>query len=161
MREATRKDLTDELRQTFATIADYLIPESNTMPAASAVDIAGSALDKVMDVRPDMIAALVRGLSNCVGLTGDKAANLLNGTDKEAFTAVSKAASGGYYMDANVRELLHYPGQENIQSKDPYASQSYVFDGSLKRVYERGPIYTPTPGQAVTSYPRLPAKDMK
>lgn len=161
MREATKKDMTDEMRATFARIADYLIPEAGKMPAASQIGIEGSALDKVMEVRPDMIADLLRGLAACHGMSGKAAANHLNETDAEAFNAVAKAASGGYYMDPTVRARLGYPGQENIEPDDPYASQSYVFDSTLKRVFDRGPIYKPTPGEKAKPYPRLPAKDMK
>ncbi len=151
----SRQAIGDDLRATFDGIADHLIPAYEQMPAASAVGVSGALLDRVLAVRPDLKEALVRGLQATAGLPGAEGAVHLYRNDREAFDAIAMAASGGYYMDERVRELIGYPGQEYIEPADPYAPQSYVGDGALERVFNRGPIYVPTPGEEAKSHPQL------
>lgn len=158
MRDATKRDLTPELRARFAELSDYLIPEFENMPAASRMDVSGKQLNAVIKARPDLIPALVRGIRASEDMTAKEALQHIYDTDAEAFDAISSAASGGYYMHPEVRELLNYPGQESIEMADPYETPSYVNDGSLMRVFKRGPVYVPTPGQEPKSHEQLLGK---
>ncbi len=161
MKEAKMRDLTPDLRQRFAAIADHLIPACGKMPSASSVGIAGAVLDQVVQARPDLLTPIVRGLRACEGMAGAAAAESLHHDDPEAFDALSTAASGGYLMQPVVRELIGYPGQERVESPDPYATPSYVTDGTLKRVFDRGPVYVPTPGRKREAHGGTIAKDLK
>ncbi|WBO21969.1 hypothetical protein [Sphingomonas abietis] len=136
--------LSSDDRETFARIADYLIPEGEGMPAATQVEVQNALLDKVLAVRPDLTEALVRGLRAVSGLAGDAAANRLNDDDAEAFNAVALAASGGYYMSPIVREAIGYPGQTS-RPFDPDKTTDYLDDGLLAPVIARGSIYQPAP----------------
>lgn len=161
MREVTKRDLTDAHRHTLDKVADVLIPAFEQMPSASSVGVSGALLDKAIDARPDMLPALLRGLDAAATLSGEDAAHMLFGQDRPAFDAIATLSSGAYYMDERVRELIGYPGQERIEADDPYALQPYALDGTLKSVFERGPIYRPTPGEPAKAYPRKPTEALR
>jgi hypothetical protein len=135
---------TDEDRAVFGRVADVLIPAYKAMPAATEVGVQGPMLDDVLRFRPDIVQAFQRGLSKLGGLEPLDGANALYRDDREAFNAVSLAASAGYYMTPRVRDLIGYPGQENVPY-DPHATPDYLTDGKLERVVRRGSIYRLAP----------------
>ncbi len=63
---------------------------------------------------------------------------------RPAHDALVTAVVAGYYLHPDVRRLLGYPGQV-AQEVDIDGFPDYVDEGLLERVYERGPIYRPTP----------------
>lgn len=137
--------ITDKRRATFAGIADVLIPAAEGMPAASTVDVHGKMLDHVLSLRPDLVENLLRGLDAAEGQPAQEAANALNTTDAAALSAIGLAASAGYYMTPQVRELIGYPGQQSRPDIDPDATPEYVANGMLQVVIDRGAIFRPTP----------------
>ena len=147
--------ISPELRDHFAAIADILVPAYQQLPKASDVGVAGVLLDRVLAVRPDLTEVFLRGLVATLGLSGRDAAEHIFHKDAESFDAISTIAAGGYFLDQRVRDLIGYPGQETIHNEHPYALPGYVADGSLQRVYDRGPLYRPTPGKEVEIHPRL------
>lgn len=137
-------NLTADQRAIFRSIADVLIPSTATMPSASQVGVDGPVLDRLLDQRPDLKERFLRGLDACMGQDAERAARSLNETDPTALAAIGLLASAAYYMDAEVRRLIGYPGQ-SARPFDPQATPEYVVKGQLKRVIERGPIFRPTP----------------
>lgn len=137
--------LTPDQRAAFGAIADYLIPACKGLPAATAVGVHEGMVDAVLGYRPDIAEAFFRGLAAVD--RGDLSASLnaLFRADADAFNALGLAASGGYYMTAEVREILGYPGQESL-TYDAHATPDYLTDHMLERVVRRGPLYRPTPG---------------
>lgn len=135
----------DGLRERLARVADGLIPEANGMPAPSDVDIGGRQLDIVLASRPDLGESLRRALAGAADV--DDAIGWveeLRAHDADAYDALVTAVVAGYYMHPRVMRLLGYPGQVPQEvSIDGYPD--YVDEGLLERVYERGPIYRPTP----------------
>jgi len=138
--------LTDADRRVFGRMADYLIPEAEGMPSATMVGVSGTLLDAVLAARPDLTEPLVRGLRLVKDIDGVAGANRLNETDPKAFHAVALAASGGYYMSPEVKQLIGYPGQES-RPFDPDKTTDYLDDGLLAPVMTRGPIFRPTPSK--------------
>ena len=137
--------LGDRERAAFAAIADILIPAAEGMPAASAMDVQGAMLDRILALRPDLAPAFRRGLAAAAaGKPPQQAAEALNRDDGEAFAAIGLVASAGYYMTPAVRELIGYPGQEN-RPADPDRTPEYLANGMLQQVIARGPIFDPTP----------------
>lgn len=130
-------------RETFARLADVLVPAAEDMPAASEVNVQGGGLDRVLRARPDLEADLARALA--VGGPGNPADRIrdMQEEDPAALDALTMAATGGYYTDARVRDLIGYPGQ----LYDPGRLQPDIdaSDPMLQRVAERGPVYRPTP----------------
>ncbi len=137
-------DLDAELRQRLAELADRMIPPGDGMPAPSSLDIAGRQLDAVLTSLPAVAPALRRALSAAVA--GDPIPWLgdLHATDPEAHDALALAVVAGYYLHPEVTRLLGYPGQLG-QQISAEGFPDYAADGLLERVYERGPIYRPTP----------------
>ncbi|HVJ41896.1 MAG TPA: hypothetical protein VM639_10370 [Dongiaceae bacterium] len=133
------------LRETFAAIADVLIPNAEGMPAASEVKVHETMLDHIVALRPDLREDLLRGLTKAAGRNATEAANDLNKTDAAALSAIGLVASAGYYMTPRIRELIGYPGQESRPDSDPDAVPEYVKNGMLQQVIDRGPIFKPTP----------------
>lgn len=135
---------TDDNSRTFLALADFLIPAFQTMPRFSEVcswDDARQALD----FRSDLREGFVRGLGIAAADGPEPALEKLNATDPDAFGAITTIALAAYYMNPRVRELIGYPGQENV-AYDARATQSYLTDGSLAKVVARGRKYRPTPG---------------
>ena len=133
------------LRERLARLADGLIPEADGMPAPSSVDIGGQQLDVVLDSRPDLADDL-RGALAAAGDVEDPIGWLavLRSEDTAGYEALVTVVVAGYYMHPEVKRLLGYPGQvPEPVSVDGFPD--YVNAGFLERVYERGPIYRPTP----------------
>jgi hypothetical protein len=130
--------------RTFLAMADFLIPAQGKMPRFSDVCSFADA-GKSLDFRVDLKEGFGRGIAT--DLAGGAEAHLekLNKEDGEAFTAVTTTTIATYYMNPRVRELIGYPGQENVQY-DSRATQIYLTDGSLGHVIARGRKYRPTPG---------------
>src|SRR4051794_21690712 len=82
-------------RATFAALADVLVPAAEGMPAASAVDIAGTGLDRVLRARPDLEAPLARILA--VGIVGEAMDRGRGGQrdDPAGFEALALGGTGG------------------------------------------------------------------
>lgn len=135
--------LSQSERLLFKSLADYLIPASGKMPAASRVGVHEDLLDRVLAARPDLVDGLKRGLAACQAGTASEALNALMKTDESAFQAISLAASGGYYMATEVRAQLGYPGQGEAPY-DAHETPVYLTNGMIERVVRRGGIYRPT-----------------
>ena len=137
----------ETLRERLTQVADGLIPEGDGMPAPSSVDIGGRQLDVVLGSRPDLAGDL-RGALAAGGDVQDPIGWLeaLRAEDAAGYEALVTVVVAGYYMHPDVKRLLHYPGQVPAPvSVDGFPD--YVKAGLLERVYERGPIYRPTPGE--------------
>jgi choline dehydrogenase-like flavoprotein len=100
-------------REQLAALADVLIPPDQGKPAPSEVGIGENLLDLFAAARPDLVAALRRALQPG---SGDVVARLreLAEKDAEAQDALEVAVAGGYYMSAEVRALIGYPGDEPV-----------------------------------------------
>jgi hypothetical protein len=137
--------LDERLRRRLAAAADELIPEADGMPAPSSIDIGGTQLDLVLVARPDLEAALGRALD----VAGDRGGAIawlaaLREQDPPAHDALVLAVCAGYYLHPEVQRLLGYPGQV-AEEVGVGGFPDYADEGLLERVYERGPIYRPTP----------------
>lgn len=134
------------LRERLARVADVLIPQADGMPAASAIDIGGRQLDIVVASRPDLAGDLRRALEAARDV--EEAIGWLEALrteDPSGHDALVTVVVAGYYMHPDVKRLLGYPGQA-AQQVSVAGFPDYQDEGLLERVYERGPIYRPTPG---------------
>jgi hypothetical protein len=128
----------------FLALADFLIPAFQDKPRFSDVCTFDDAL-RSLDFRTDLKEGFERAVAADVGESAEAALEKLDGDDPAAFTAVTTITLTTYYMNPRVRELIGYPGQENVPY-DSKATQSYLTDGSLAKVIARGRKYRPTPG---------------
>jgi hypothetical protein len=135
----------ERLRKRFTKLADDLIPEADGMPGASRVDIGGEQLDAVIASRPDLVVDIRRALEAADEVQDPIAwLEVLRGEDPSGYEALVTAVVAGYYMHPDVKRLLAYPGQVP-QAVSVGGFPDYISEGLLERVYERGPIYRPTP----------------
>lgn len=128
----------------FLELADFLIPAYGSMPRFSDVCSYDDAL-KALDFRVDLKEGFARGVAADTSEGVEQALEKLNAGDGPAFSAVTTIVLAAYYMNPRVRELIGYPGQENV-TYDSKATQGYLTDGSLAKVIARGRKYRPTPG---------------
>lgn len=147
MTVATPNDpaITEDLRTRLAVIADRLIPPADGMPAPSRLGISGRQLDAVLASRPDLIEDLKRAL--CDPNDDEDAIEWTRGLqtrDPAAHEALVLTILAGYYMHAEVKAALGYPGQIP-QEVNAGIFPAYVSEGLLERVVERGSLYRPTP----------------
>jgi hypothetical protein len=120
-------------RERLAELADALIPPAHGKPAPSEVGIEQTLLDRVVAARPDLVTALHRALRPW---TGDALARLreLGEEDAEARDALELTVAGGYYMSAEVRAVLGYPGGEPAPVR-PGDYLQYVEEGLLDHLF--------------------------
>lgn len=128
----------------FLALADFLIPMHKRMPKFS--DVCSFAdVETALDFRGDLKDAFGDALQTELPAGPEAHLEEINRNSPAAFSAVTTIAIATYYMNPKVRELIGYPGQENVQY-DPKATQEYITDGSLGNVIARGRKYRPTPG---------------
>jgi choline dehydrogenase-like flavoprotein len=122
-------------RATVASLADILIPGGDGMPSASEAGAHAHLLDRVLRVRPDLLAPLMRAAD----ALDDRAARGkldLRGleewgeTDPMALAAVRQAVVGAYYMSTEVRERLGYPNDVS-EPVPAFGFPSYIEEGLL------------------------------
>jgi hypothetical protein len=140
------KSIDKTLRERLARVADGLIPEADGMPAPSGVDIGGRQLDVVIGSRPDLADDLRAALEAADDVKDPIGwLEALRTEDAAGYEALVTVVVAGYYMHPDVKRLLGYPGQVP-QPVSVAGFPDYMNAGLLERVYDRGPIYRPTPG---------------
>jgi hypothetical protein len=132
----------------LAAVADHLIPAAHDMPSAAAI-VTEAQIAFVVRSRPDLLEPLRRALRG--EDADDPVARLaaLTEHDPEALDALELVIVAAYYTDAGVRERLGYQGQcaKPVNALD---YPTYLEEGLLDRVIERGPIWR-DPGTRVES----------
>jgi hypothetical protein len=123
---------------TFARIADQLIPAAHGMPSAG--DVVGSdRLRFVLTSRPDLLEPLRAALR--LELGADVTARLAKLADEPTnLAALELAIVAGYYTDKKVRELIEYPGQMAIDVKS-WLVPPYLEEGLIDAVLARGAVW--------------------
>jgi hypothetical protein len=135
--------LTADQLATFTRLANILIPAAESMPSASQVDGAIDWLERAISVREDLVPDLKRAMNRASSAESVAAIAAQLQDDQPALRALTLLVAGSYYMNPNVRALIGYPGQE-ARPKDPPGTPTFLSDGLIERVLERGPIYRPT-----------------
>jgi len=138
-------DLDTADRETFASIADHLIPAAHGMPSAAEV-VNADRLRFVLKARPDLVEPLRAALR--LELGADVAARLQKLVDEPTnLAALQLALVAGYYTDKRVRELIGYPGQAAIEVRS-WEYPPYLEEGLIDAVMARGPVWRdPATGQ--------------
>ena len=120
----------------FEAIADLLIPAGADMPSASQVAVGTTGLTEVLKFRPELKPVFEGILAQCEGKAPQQA---LDSLDPITFAALAEIVASAYFMNEQVREKLHYHGQD---AKAIIPEQ--IEQALLQPVVERGPIYRDT-----------------
>jgi hypothetical protein len=134
----------EDRRARLAELVDCLIPAGAGLPSASGVEVHGPWIDRVLDARPDLGPVVLSVLA----LDGapQEALDRLRADDPEMFGHFAYTVAGAYLTNPRIRKLLGYPAAgpaKNPAFEDE--ADSYLEDGILDVVIDRGPIYRPTP----------------
>ena len=129
-------------RLTLARLADVLVAEGLGMPAASAVGVADRLLDRCLDAAPALAGPLTALLDEAPAHGLDAFVRRLAASRPDDFAVLSTAVVGAYYLSAEVRELIGYPGQ---QPSPLSAAAGPEYLEMLERVYDRHPGYRECP----------------
>ena len=139
--------LDQERRDRLGALADVMLPETLTMPAATQAGAIEAHLDQVLMARPDLADDLHRAVDGLDPRGFDLAAlEQLLATDEDAYVALTTVVAATYYQSPIVRERIGYPGQV-AKTYDPYAYVQWVDEGLLDPVVERGPIWRDPGGE--------------
>ena len=123
-------------RETFAAIADLLIPAAHGMP--SAADVVGDdRLRFVLRSRPDLVEPLAAALRPSLGDDPQARLDQLARDEPMNLAALQLVLVGGYYTDKRVRELIGYPGQVAIDVR-AWEVPAYLEEGLIDAVLARG-----------------------
>jgi hypothetical protein len=134
--------LDEAQREKLAALADHLIPAGAGMPCASDVSVAGTGVDYVLSVRPDLLTPLLAALA-----AGDSAQDpaqalaMLRAEQPATFAALGEIVAGAYFLDRSVQDSVGYHGRVAA----PADLEAPVDDELLGPVVKRGPIYRADP----------------
>ena len=134
--------LAEPQRAVLARLADVLIAEGHGMPAASAVGVSGELIDRCLEAAPVLAAPLAALLDEPATDAPEEFVRQLAGRRPDDFAVLSTAVVGAYYLSAEVRDLIGYPGQQ--PSPHSVAGEPEYLE-MLERVYERHPGYREAP----------------
>lgn len=133
--------LNDDQRQRFGAVADVMLPETLTMPAATSVDAHGLGIDQVLAARPDLMDGLVRAIEALdAGQFGLDDLETLLSADQDAYASLTTVVAASYYQSPVVRDRIGYPGQV-AKTYNPYSYVDWVQEGLLDPVLERGQMW--------------------
>jgi hypothetical protein len=125
--------LNSEQRQVFATLAENLIPASDTMPSATTAEVSGALLDQVVGYRPDLLDALTAALDSSFGKDPEAALDSLSAGQPEQFQALTVLAAGAYFLSPDVKAAMSYDAAPRPARED---MDGYV--DMLEHVVDRG-----------------------
>jgi hypothetical protein len=125
--------LNSEQRLVFATLAETLIPASDTMPSATTAEVSGALLDQVVGYRPDLMDALTAALDSGVGKDPEAALDSLSTEQPEQFEALTVLVAGAYFLSPAVKAGMPYDAAPRPARDD---MDSYV--DMLEHVVDRG-----------------------
>ena len=133
---------TPDQRLTLARMADVLVAEGLGMPAASAVGVAEGLLDRCLDAAPALASPLMALLDEAPTDGLDVFVRRLEAQRPDDFAVLATAVVGAYFLSAEVRRVIGYPGQQ--PSPLSIAAEPDYLD-MLERVYDRHPGYREGP----------------
>lgn len=125
--------LTSEQRQVFATLAEALIPASDTMPSATTAEVSGVLLDQVLRYRHDLVDDLTAALDASAGKDAEVALDDLAVGQPEQFEALTVVAAGAYFLSPAVKSAMPYDAAPRAARDD---MDTYI--DMLEHVVDRG-----------------------
>ena len=135
--------LNETERQALCAIADVLVPAYGKMPSFSQAGAHERHVDRILELRPELLGDLKAALALVDGEANAPAA-ALNEHHPDAIGLIGLVASSAYYLDSGVRQLIGYPGQ---LQRPPTDDEAYDYEDLLQPVKDRGAIFRPIPDE--------------
>lgn len=137
--------LTHDERVMLGTLADLLIPRASGMPSGTEADVHSVYIDRVFEVRPDLIETVHSGLA---GLRDPMPETFesFESSELARLRPLAEAITAAYFLNPHVARLVGYRKRSVIPIRF-----DEDLDELVTQVVARGPIYRPTPGIATTS----------
>ncbi|WP_420434509.1 hypothetical protein [Candidatus Poriferisocius sp.] len=129
-------------RLILARLADILVAQGLGMPAASTVGVADDLLDRCLAAAPSLSEPVLALLDEAPADGLEAFVRRLAADRPGDFAVLSTTVVGAYYLSAEVRERIGYPGQQ--PSPLSAAAEPDYLD-MLERVYDRHPGYRGCP----------------
>jgi hypothetical protein len=132
-------DLTPSEVERLSETADFILPSEEGMPVASSVLRDGRLLHVALKARHEQ-ASLVREVCAQLQSPSHELIGQMFSDTPTAMEAVANIIAGAYFMDADVRRSIGYPGQV----KRPAGLEEAVDDlgdDLLDPVFDRGQLY--------------------
>ena len=124
-------------RKTLTDLSDALVPAEGVMPSASQASVHTVGIDRVLAVRPDLVAPLRALLAECDHDAPHMFLAALSKSRPREWMVLLTCVLGAYYMRPEVRKALGYRGQEGrLITSDDFVT--WVEEGLLDPVIERG-----------------------
>jgi hypothetical protein len=136
--------LSGEGRKRLAALADAMIPAGDGLPSASQAGVAGGAVDRLLGVRPDLLAPLRAALEMApASMPVERAIATLRTEHPETLAALGEIVAGAYFLNPEVAQRIGYHGRAAIPVDIDVDTSEAV---ALRRpVVERGRAYRPDP----------------
>jgi hypothetical protein len=122
-------ELSHTQTEALIELGNELIPAIEDIPPAGTLVIQTGAVRRVLSVRPDLWAALLRALQPADGSPGQRV-GALSQSDPQAWAALVTVVAGGYYLDSRVRKRIGYAGQVP-RPEQPERLPQYMAEGLL------------------------------
>src|SRR5262245_53446843 len=89
--------------EVFRALGDAWLPAAAGMPGASEAGVV-EALDRILDLRREAVADIVRGLDAVSGMTPEAALQWLQTQDIAAHAELKRTILGAYYLNTDVMD---------------------------------------------------------
>lgn len=136
-----REDLDGARRARLKAVADIILP-GGRVPSAGDVGVSDDLIDRVLRADPALRGPLDEALSADLRDPAPSVADLQR-EHPTRFRALVLAVVAAYYLSPRAREAIGYSGQQP-RTIDVFDLPSYMEDGSLDAIRERGPLYQDT-----------------
>lgn len=133
----------DNVRAGAARLADLWFPGSDRSPRMTALPGYDALLNRALQANPELSEAFIAAAQLAAEID-DLTAETVAGWPVELSEAAFYFLSSTYYMAAEARRAVGYPGQVRTPSAEATPDQ-LVDDDLLAPVLALGPTYVPTP----------------
>lgn len=133
-----------ERREALARIVDVVLPGTDLQPSGRAIGAHEDLLDRVVEADDRLHEPLRDLAARAARSTGDLTLADLEQWAGDRTDEVVFALMAAYYMSAEVRALIRYPGQRRLPIAQATPEQT-VSDELVAPVRARGSVYVPTP----------------
>ena len=107
----------DAERRAMERLGDALIPPAPGALSASEAGIGGQLLDRILDLVPERVPLLRQVIARAGAAPAEAALAALKLYDAALYDSFCETVVGAYFMSAEVRRLVAYPGRVPVPAR--------------------------------------------